>query len=102
ARLDVLALGNSLGTGPKGITANVIEVKSFDDLERKKDSVKGKIVFYNYSFNPTFISTFQAYGDAVRYRGGGASQAAKYGALAVIVRSMTESVDNNPHTGSLR
>jgi carboxypeptidase Q len=100
--LDVLALGNSIGTGPKGITADVIEVKSFDDLETKKDDVKGKIVFYNYKFNPTFIGTFQAYGDAVRYRGSGPSEAAKHGALAVIVRSMSESVDNNPHTGSLR
>jgi carboxypeptidase Q len=100
--LDVLALGNSIGTGGKGITANVIEVKSFDDLEAKKDEVKGKIVFYNYKFNPTFIRTFQSYGDAVQYRGGGASRAAKYGALAVIVRSMSHSTDNNPHTGSLR
>ena len=100
--LDVLALGNSLGTGPKGVNANVIEVKSFDDLESKKDLVKGKIVFYNYKFNPTFIRTFQSYGDAVGYRGAGASRAAKYGALAVIVRSMTHSTDNNPHTGALR
>jgi hypothetical protein len=100
--LDVIALGNSIGTGAKGIAANVIEVKSFDDLETKKDEVKNKIVFYNYKFNPTYIRTFQSYGDAVKYRGGGASRAAKYGALAVIVRSMTHSTDNNPHTGSLR
>jgi hypothetical protein len=100
--LDVLALGNSIGTGPRGITDDVIEVKSFDDLETKKDLVRGKIVFYNYKFNPTFISTFQSYGDAVQYRGGGASRAAKYGAVAVIVRSMSHSTDNNPHTGSLR
>jgi carboxypeptidase Q len=100
--LDVIALGNSIGTGLKGITANVIEVKSFDDLEAKKDEIKDKIVFYNYKFNPTFIRTFQAYGDAVQYRGSGPSRAAKYGALAVIVRSMTHSTDNNPHTGSLR
>lgn len=99
---DVIALGNSLGTGPKGITANVIEVRSFDELEKKKDSVNGKIVFYNYKFNPKFINTFQAYGDAVQYRGAGASRAAKYGAVAVIVRSMSESTDNIPHTGSLR
>lgn len=98
----MIALGNSIGTGPKGISANVIEVLSFDDLDRKKDSVKGKIVFYNYKFNPTFIRTFQAYGTAVPYRGSGPSRAAKYGALAVIVRSMSESTDNNPHTGSLR
>jgi carboxypeptidase Q len=100
--LDVLALGNSIGTGPKGINANVVEVKSFDDLQAKRDSVKGKIVFYNYKFNPKFVGVFQAYGDAVRYRSDGASQAAKYGAGGVIVRSMSESTDNNPHTGSLR
>ncbi len=100
--LDVIALGNSFGTGSKGISANVVEVRSFEELENKKDSIKGKIVFYNYKFNPTFVNVFQAYGDAVRYRGGGASHASKYGALAVIVRSMTESTDNNPHTGALR
>jgi hypothetical protein len=100
--LDVIALGNSLGTGTKGIKAEVIEAKSFDDLEAKKEGVKDKIVFYNYKFNPTYFSTFLSYRDAVQYRGGGASRAAKYGALAVIVRSMTHSTDNNPHTGSLR
>jgi hypothetical protein len=99
--LDVIALGNSLGTGSNGISANVLEVTSFEDLEKKKDLVKGKIVFYNYKFNPTFVNVFQSYGDAVRYRGAGASQAAKYGALAVVVRSMSASTDNNPHTGSL-
>ena len=101
-KLDVTALGNSIGTGPKGIMAEVIEVKSFDELENKKDSVKGKIVFYNYKFNPTFINTFESYSDAVQYRGAGPSRAAKYGAIGVIVRSMTHSVDNNPHTGSTR
>lgn len=99
--LDILALGNSVGTGPKGITAPVIMVRSFDELEQHKDLIKGKIVFYNYPFNNTFVETFQAYGDAVRYRGAGASRAAKYGALAVLVRSMSSSVDNNPHTGAL-
>ena len=99
--LDILALGNSIGTGGKGITADVIEVKSFDDLETMKHNVNGKIVFFNYPFNRTFIRTFQAYGDAVRYRAGAASSAAKHGAVAVIVRSMTESADNHPHTGAL-
>ncbi|HEY4334415.1 MAG TPA: peptidase M28 family protein, partial [Puia sp.] len=99
--LDVLALGNSVGTGSKGITAPVILVHNFDELEQHKDELKGKIVFYNYKFNPLFIETFNAYADAVRYRGAGASRAAKYGALAVLVRSMSSSVDNNPHTGAL-
>ena len=101
-RLDVIALGNSMGTPPKGISANVLLVNSFDDLESKKELVKGKIVFYNYKFNPRFINTFQAYGDAGQYRGAGPSRAAKYGAVAVIVRSLTESTDNNPHTGATR
>ncbi|HEX2845878.1 MAG TPA: M28 family peptidase, partial [Chitinophagaceae bacterium] len=100
--LDIVALGNSIGTGPKGLKAEVVEVKSFADLEEKKDQVKGKIVFYNYKFNPNFVKTFNAYSDAVKYRGQGPSQAAKYGAVGVIVRSMSHSTDNNPHTGSTR
>ena len=100
--LDVIALGNSLGSGASGVNGNVVEVNSFEELDAKKEMLKGKIVFYNYAFNQKFVKTFQAYGDAVRFRGGGASQAAKYGAVGSIVRSMSESTDNNPHTGSLR
>jgi hypothetical protein len=99
--LNILALGNSVGTGAAGVTAPVIEVASFDDLEAKKDQLKGKIVFYNYHFNPTFIKTFHSYGDAVKYRGQGASRAAKYGAVAVIVRSMSHGANNFPHTGAM-
>lgn len=99
-QLDVIALGNSLGSG-KELKKQVMEVKNFDDLEAKKADIKDKIVFYNYPFNKTFIHPFQAYVDAVRYRGSGASRAAKHGAAAVIVRSMSESTDNNPHTGAM-
>jgi len=99
-QLAVAALGNSTGTGPKGINAPVIEIKSFDDLEANKDKINGKIVFYNYKFNPRFVRTFEAYGDAVIYRYIGPARAAKYGAVAVLVRSMSHSVDNYPHTGS--
>ncbi|HXB92798.1 MAG TPA: M20/M25/M40 family metallo-hydrolase [Puia sp.] len=99
--LDILALGNSAGSGPVGIKAPIVLIHNFDELERRKDELKGKIVFYNYPFNPHFVETFMAYSDAVRYRGAGASRAAKYGALAVLVRSMSSSVDNNPHTGAL-
>jgi carboxypeptidase Q len=101
-KLDVIALGNSKGSGKAGVSAEVIEVKSFDDLEAKKDQVKNKIVFYNYPFNKKFIKTFEAYSDAVIYRGQGPSMAAKYGAKAVIVRSMSEGTYNYPHTGSTR
>jgi len=100
--LNVVALGNSKGSGAKGVRAEVIEVKSFDDLESKKDLVKDKIVFYNYKFNPKYVRTFEAYRDANPYRSTGASRAAKYGAKGVIVRSMSHSTDNHPHTGGMR
>jgi hypothetical protein len=99
--LDVLALGNSVGTGAKGITAGVLLIHSFEELEKRKNEIKGKIVFYNYKFNPRLIETFLSYGDAVRYRANGPSRAAQYGAVAVLVRTMSHSVDNNPHTGAL-
>ena len=99
--LDVIALGNSVGSkGP--VTAAVVEVGSFEELEAKKDQLKGKIVFYNHPFNTTYVRTFEAYRDAVSYRGQGASRAARYGAVGVIIRSMSHSTDNFPHTGSLR
>jgi len=101
-QLDVLALGNSEGTKNKELTAKVLLVNSFDELEKKKDSIKGMIVFYNYKFDPTYVNTFLSYRDAGQYRGAGPSRAAKYGAAAVIVRSMSHSADNNPHTGATR
>lgn len=100
--LDIVALGNSAGTGTKGVSEQVLLVNSFDELEAKKDQVKGKIVFYNYKFNPTYIHTFLSYRDAGQYRGQGPSRAAKYGARAVIVRSLSHSTDNIPHTGATR
>ncbi|HVF81627.1 MAG TPA: M20/M25/M40 family metallo-hydrolase [Flavisolibacter sp.] len=99
--LNVLALGNSAGSG-NPLTKEVVEVKNFAELETKKDKVKDKIVFYNYPFNDTYINTFLAYRDAGIYRSQGPSLAAKYGAAAVIVRSMSNSTDNHPHTGATR
>lgn len=100
--LDVLALGNSMGSGKNGVSAQVMLVNSFDELEKRKEEVEGKIVFYNYKFNDTYINTFLAYRDAGQYRGQGPSRAAKYGAKAVIVRSLSNAADNNPHTGATR
>jgi hypothetical protein len=100
--LDVVALGNSIGTGPAELMAPVLEVRSFEELQQRQQEVKGKIVFYNYPFNATLVRTFQAYGDANKFRGQGPSQAARYGALGVVVRSMSHSTDNHPHTGSTR
>ena len=100
--LDILALGNSIGSGKDGVSEEVVLINSFDELEKKKDDVKGKIVFYNYKFNDTYVNTFLSYRDAGQYRGQGPSRAAKYGAKAVIVRSMSHATDNNPHTGATR
>ena len=75
-KLAVTALGNSLGS-LKPMQATVVEVTSFDDLVKKKDQVKDKIVFYNYPFKPTFIKTFDAYADASTYRGIGPAEAAR-------------------------
>ena len=82
--------------------APLVRVNNFDELEAKKNELKGKIVFYNNPFDDTLINTFYAYGKNVIYRGIGASRAAKYDAVAVMIRSMTNTPGNYPHTGSLR
>ncbi|MBL0099242.1 MAG: M20/M25/M40 family metallo-hydrolase [Saprospiraceae bacterium] len=98
--LDALSLGNSVSTPPDGITAEVIEVQSLDEVENLGEKmIKGKIVFYNRPMDPTQIRTFSAYGGAVDQRVYGPSKAAEYGAVAAIVRSMTTSPDDYPHTG---
>ena len=101
--LSVCALGGSVGTGPSGVSASVIEVKSFDELKALGiKNVQGKIVFFNRPMDPTKIKTFMAYGGAVDQRGSGAVEASKLGALAVIVSSMGLNQEAYPHTGALR
>lgn len=100
--LRALALGNSVGTGPAGLTAEVIEVDHLDDLEKLgRSRLEGKIVFFNRPFDPTHLNTFAAYGGAVDQRAYGAARAARFGAVGVLVRSMTSRLDDVPHTGSL-
>jgi carboxypeptidase Q len=100
--LNVCALGNSVGTGPSGILANVIEVKTFDDLKvLGTKNLMGKIVFFNRPMEATRINAFSAYGSAVDQRVFGASEAAKYGAIGMIVRSMSLDLEDYPHTGTL-
>ncbi len=99
--LAVIALGNSVSTPAGGITAPMILIHDFNELERRKDEIKGRIVFYNHPFNVDFVWLFNAYSEAVPYRVFGASRAAKYGAVGVVVRSMSCSMDNLPHTGAM-
>jgi carboxypeptidase Q len=101
--VNVLALGGSVGTGTQAIAAQIIEVKDFEELKTLGEKiVKGKIVFFNRPMDPTQIQTFAAYGGAVNQRGAGPSEAAKYGAVAAVVRSMGSNLEDYAHTGGLR
>ena len=99
--LAALALGNSLGS--KGlIEAELLAVADFDELEKRKAEVKGKIVYYHSMFDPTIVQTFGAYGKAGVYRSTGASRAAMYGAVGVMLHSLSSAPDNAPHTGGMK
>lgn len=102
--VNVCALGGSVGTGPSGVLANVVEVRSWEELKKLGDQgrLKGKIAFFNRPMDPRQLQTFSAYGGAVDQRANGASEAAKYGAVAALVRSMSSNPEDYPHTGSLR
>ena len=100
--VPVAALGGSVATPSVGIKSNVIELQSIAELEiLGKEKIDGKIVFFNRPMDPKFLTTFTAYSTAVDQRALGALEASKYGAIGVIVRSMTLRNDDYPHTGGL-
>lgn len=97
---SICALGNSVGTPKAGITAPVIIVNNYTQLDSLGEkNIKGKIIFYNVYFNHKHLSTGTCYGETVTYRYSGPSKAAKYGAVATIVRSMSSINNDFPHTG---
>ncbi|MGP8216679.1 MAG: M20/M25/M40 family metallo-hydrolase [Bacteroidia bacterium] len=99
----ICALGGSVATALGGITAEVVEVHSFEELKKLGvNAIRGKIVFYNQPFDETAINTFDAYGKTFMLRYIGASEAAKYGAVGTVLRSLTNSIDNYPHTGVMQ
>ena len=92
--LTMLGLGGSIATPKNGITAQVVTVANFEELEHKgRAGVEGKIVLFN--------APYVNYGRTVVYRHGGASAAAKFGAVAVLVRSVTPLAVQLPHTGAM-
>jgi carboxypeptidase Q len=93
-QLAMLGLGNSVGAPPAGLTAEAVVVRTFDELDALGEKVRGKIVVYN--------APFTTYGATVQYRGTGASRAARYGAVAALVRSVGPISLQTPHTGALR
>jgi len=101
--LSVIAIGGSVATPAGGVTAEVVEVHSLAEVaELGRDTIAGKIVFYSRPFEQRNILTGRSYGRAVDQRVQGATQAAKYGAVAVVIRSVSSAFDDAPHTGALR
>ena len=99
-RLAAAALGGSIATPAEGLTAPVIEVSSLDDLiARGQAQVAGRIVFFNRPMDPADPDPGRAYGKAVDQRSRGPRTAASLGAVAALVRSMTQAHDDVPHTG---
>lgn len=98
AALSALALGGSVPTPEGGVTASVIELQSLDDLP--KADVKGKIVFFNRPMRRQDVIAGTSYGGAGDQRSRGPAAAAKYGAVAVLTRSLTHAIDDFPHTGN--
>jgi Zn-dependent M28 family amino/carboxypeptidase len=92
--LPILGLGLSVGTPKDGVTAPVVVVRSFEELEALgRAKVQGRIV--------AFAPDWEGYGRTVRFRSSGASAAAKLGAVAALVRSATGRSLASPHTGVL-
>ncbi|GLU44091.1 M20/M25/M40 family metallo-hydrolase [Allomuricauda sp. NBRC 101325] len=101
--VPICALGGSVSTPSGGLKANIVEVQGIEELEKLgKEKIAGKIVFYNRPMEPTLINTFSAYSGCVDQRSTGAVEAAKFGAVGVIVRSMNLRLDDYPHTGNMR
>ena len=99
--LKVAALGMSAGTA--GVEAEVIEVRSLDEVRALGAAVRGKIIFFNRPMDATLSDTFEAYSGAVDQRSSGPSTASSMGAVAALVRSMTTMIDDDhPHTGITR
>ena len=99
---NVCALGGSVPTPHGGLKAKVIEVKNFEELDSLgRENIEGKIVFFNRPMQADLIQTFRAYGGSVNQRSSGAKEAAKYGAVGVVVRSMNLRQDDFPHTGTM-
>ena len=92
--LSMLGLGGSIATPPEGITADVIVVGSFEELRERGEDARGKIVLFD--------APFTSYGQTVAYRVNGAIEAARVGAVASLIRSVTPYSQQTPHTGGMR
>ena len=101
--IPMLSLGNTQGTDNKVLERQILCVRSLEEFEQlTTEEVRDKIVFFNYALRQDFISTFQGYGDAVKYRWVAVNKASEKQAAAVIIRSVSTGADDAPHTGASR
>jgi Zn-dependent M28 family amino/carboxypeptidase len=104
-KIVLTALGGSVATPPEGLTAEVVVVESLEQLNALgRDRVTGKIVLFNAVYDKRLAEmgyAGDAYGQAVVYRGTGASAAARLGAVASLIRSVGSADFRLPHTGSM-
>ncbi len=100
--MSMTTLGGSIGTPGEGVEGEVIELLGLEQLEEfGREKLEGKVVFFNRPMDPRHVNTFHACGGCVDQRWGGAMEAAKFGAVGVVVRSMSHAQDDHPHTGSM-
>lgn len=101
-KLNILALGGSDGTNGL-LEGEIVPFATLEDLQKAtKEQVQGKVVYLAQAFDQKLISTFMAYGACGAIRWNGATEAAKKGAVAVIIRSLGSEIDDHPHTGSMQ
>ncbi len=99
--LGIIGLGGTIPTPKGGITAPVIVIRSFDELDRRSAEVKGKLVLYDVAMPAWSEAKGSGYGEVARYRTRGAQFAAKHGAVGVLMRSVTAHSLRLPHTGAM-
>ena len=101
--LSILGAGGTVSTPKEGITAEVVEVSSLDEVdELGRENIEGKIIFYNKAFNQRYINQGASYGQTGFQRRSGAVKAAEHGALASVFRSLSSSTyEDYPHTGGM-
>lgn len=99
--LSACALGGSVSTSAEGLQGELYEISSFEQLDSITDELKGKIAFLNIPMDPSFINTFFAYSNTAKMRYLGAVEASKHGAIGVVTRSLSTTINPYPHTGSM-
>lgn len=100
--LSILGLGGSVGTPRGGLRAEVVAVRTFEELDRLGEAARGKIVLFDHPMPPYSEEHGSGYDDAYVFRSHGPSRAAAHGAVGVLVRSLTARSLRTPHTGGLR